>query len=369
MKVLVTGAKGFMGQNLLVPLRRREGVETLEIDVDNASDLEPALAQSDFIFHLAGVNRPQNIEEFESGNTGLTRTIVDTLTKLGRRPKIVFSSSMQAELDNPYGVSKRLAEDELARYGVESGAEVAVYRLRNVFGKWCRPNYNSVTATFCHNVALGLPIEVHEPNRELELVYIDDIIATFLDELDAPRRPELQRQVVRYTKVTLGRLAELIQSFRDSRESLVLPDFGDRFVTELYATYLSYLEGPDFSYDLLSRTDDRGFLAEFVKSKGAGQIFVSRTKPGITRGNHFHASKTEKFLVVEGEGIVRFRNIRTHEKVDHPVNGQHLRVVDIPPGWTHSIVNVGPGEMVTLFWASEIFDPARPDTTFEGVDL
>ena len=301
MTVLVTGAGGFVGKNLLIPLTRREGVEVIPFDVENSDDeLDAALAKADFIFHLAGVNRPLDEEEFKTGNTGLTTTIVDTLLRLGRSPKIVFTSSMQAEIDNPYGKSKKAAEDELVRYSKVSGAEVAIYRLRNVFGKWCRPNYNSVTATFCYNVAHDLPLQVNDPSRELELVYIDDILSVFMAELDSPRNPEPYRQVERYSKVTLGKLADTIQSFKDSRTSLVLPELGDRFVHELYSTYLTYLEGPDFAYDLFSRHDDRGFLAEFIKTPSAGQIFVSRTKPGITRGNHFHHTKTEKFLVVEG---------------------------------------------------------------------
>jgi UDP-2-acetamido-2,6-beta-L-arabino-hexul-4-ose reductase len=365
-KVLVTGAQGFVGQNLRVPLSRREGVEVLAYDVENtASDLEAFLAEADFIYHLAGVNRPQDPEEFKTGNTGLTTTIVDTLIRLGRTPKIVFTSSIQAEQDNPYGHSKKAAEDELLRYNALGGS-VAIYRLRNVFGKWCRPNYNSVTATFCHNIAHDLPIEIRDPAYEVELVYIDDIVHDFLAELETTGDSPF-RQVERFTRVSLGRLAELVQSFRACRETLVLPEFEDRFVTELYATYLSYLDGPNFAYDLNAKHDDRGWLAEFIKTPAAGQIFISRTKPGITRGNHFHATKTEKFLVVEGEGVVHFRDLRTGQRVDHPVNGNVPRVVDIPPGWTHSIENTGTGEMVTLFWASEIFDPNRPDTIWEQV--
>lgn len=368
MTVLVTGAHGFVGKNLVLGLRPVEGLEVLTYgSQDGPAELESALNRADVVFHLAGVNRPPSPDDYEAGNAGITRDLVDTLRRLGRTPKIVYASSIQAEQDNPYGLSKRHAEEALTAFGKETGAEIAIYRLKNVFGKWCRPNYNSVTATFCYNVAHGLPLQVNDPSRELDLVYIDDIVAEFKGELTKERSDEVFRQVPRSTKVTLGRLAELIQGFRDIRTTLVLPNMEDRFVQELYVTYLSYLETPDFAYDLDVKTDNRGFLAEVVKSRQFGQIFISRTKPGITRGNHYHHTKTEKFLVVEGEAVVRFRNMITNEIVEHPVNGMSPRVVDIPPGWTHSIENVGDSELVTLFWASEIFDPGRPDTVFEAV--
>ena len=238
-----------------------------------------------------------------------------------------------------------------------------IFRLKNVFGKWCRPNYNSVTATFCHNIAHDLPISISDPARELDLVYIDDVIAAFIGCLDAPGKHGCARREVEPSyRTTLGELAEKIRSFRASRQTLVLPSFEDAFTRRLYATYLSYLEGEAFAYKLEQKADPRGCLAEFMKSAQFGQLFISRTKPGITRGNHYHHTKTEKFLVVEGDAVVRFRPILGGEVIEHSVSGREFKVVDIPPGYAHSIENIGAGELVTLFWASEIFDPTRPDT-------
>jgi UDP-2-acetamido-2,6-beta-L-arabino-hexul-4-ose reductase len=267
-------------------------------------------------------------------------------------------------LDNPYGVSKRQAEEILQSFSRSRGCPVVIFRLQNAFGKWCRPNYNSVTATFCHNIAHDLPLTISDPNRELELVYIDDIIAMFLAVLDTPPEPGQCefRQVKRSFKVTLGGLAARIRSFRESRRSVVVPSFEDEFTKFLYATYLSYLDGPQFVYELEQKTDQRGSLAEFMKAASFGQVFVSRTKPGVTRGNHFHHTKAEKFLVVEGEAVIRFRHVLNGPVIEHRVSGKDFRVLDIPPGYTHSIENVGTGEMVVLFWASEAFDPQRPDT-------
>lgn len=393
MKALVTGSAGFIGRHLVAALARREGVEVIEYDLGSPPGaLEAGLRTADIVYHLAGVNRPPKVEEFRTGNVGLTEQICAGLERLGRTPVVVLSSSIQALLDNPYGVSKREAEQVLEQWTARSGGRAVIFRLKNVFGKWCQPNYNSVTATFCHNIAHDLPIAISDPARELELVYIDDVVAGLLGVGDGSAAGGLAggrcefREVPRSFRVTLGDLAARIRAFRESRRSLRVPDFADEFNRCLYATYLSYLEGADFAYALEQKTDPRGSLAEFVKSPAAGQIFVSRTKPGITRGNHFHHTKTEKFLVVEGEAIVRFRKIggrpRTPaatasaggttaepapEVIAHPVSGKEFKVVDIPPGYTHSIENVGTGELVTLFWASEVFDPQRPDTYWEEV--
>ncbi len=364
--VLVTGAAGFIGRNLLEALRRTPGVTLAVYDLEQTeAELEAALEKADVIFHLAGVNRPPTVEEFEAGNAGLTRTVCEKLRARGRAPKIVMSSSIQAVLENPYGQSKLHAEEELFAFAADTGAEVVVYRLRNVFGKWCRPNYNSVTATFCHNIARGLPIQISDPSRELELVYIDDIVAAFLGELAAPPQPGGRlAEVPEFHRTTLGALAETLQAFRAQRQTLLLPDFTDQFNKCLYATYLSYLPADEFAYALDQKVDPRGSLAEFVKSPPAGQIFVSRTLPGITRGNHYHHTKTEKFLVLEGDAILRFRHIEGTEIIEYRLSGHEFRVVDIPPGYTHSIENVGATEMVVLFWSSQIFDPACPDTYF-----
>jgi UDP-2-acetamido-2,6-beta-L-arabino-hexul-4-ose reductase len=251
----------------------------------------------------------------------------------------------------------------LTEWSAKTGGRVVILRLKNVFGKWCRPNYNSVTATFCHNIAHDLPIVISDPNRELELVYIDDVVAAFMGCLDdAIASGYEQRDVKPSYRITLSELAGKIRSFRESRRSLVLPSLEDEFTRRLYATYVSYLDGGEFAYCLEQKTDPRGMLAEFMKSAQFGQIFVSRTKPGITRGNHYHHTKTEKFLVVEGEAVIRFRHVGGGDVIEHHVNGRKFKVVDIPPGYAHSIENVGIGELVTLFWASEIFDQTKLDT-------
>jgi UDP-2-acetamido-2,6-beta-L-arabino-hexul-4-ose reductase len=370
MKVLVTGGAGFIGKHVVEALRRLENTEVLEYDLGNSeADLRASLAVADAIFHLAGVNRPKDVSEFQTGNAGLTEQICSILGELDRSPLLVLSSSTQAELDNPYGASKREAEGAVECYAFEANAAAVIFRLTNVFGKWCRPNYNSVVATFCNNVANDLPIEISDPARELELVYIDEVVAAFLDVLGTPPAPgAADRRTANPTfRTTLGGLAATIRGFRESRVNLRVPDFSDGLVKRLYPTYLSYLPKDEFDYGLDIKTDPRGSLAEFVKSDSAGQIFVSRTKPGITRGNHYHHTKTEKFLVLEGSAVIRFRSIRGDEVLEYPVRGDEYRVVDIPPGYTHSITNVGGGEMVVLFWSCEPFDPQHPDTFFEEV--
>jgi UDP-2-acetamido-2,6-beta-L-arabino-hexul-4-ose reductase len=369
MNVLVTGSKGFVGRNLCSVLRTIEQVRGLEFDCDDTpAELEAMLGEAEVIFHLAGVNRPKNEEEFKSGNAGLTEEICAILERLGRSPKIILASSIQAELDNPYGSSKLLAEQALQSFSETTGARTVVYRFKNLFGKWCRPNYNSVTATFCHNIAHNLPLTISDPAHSIELTYIDDVVAALIGEIPSvDGEPEsgfaFGKNLTCYP-VTLGELAELITSFSESRKTLLLPGFDTLLVRALYATYLSYLEGGDFAYSLQIRTDERGCLAEMMKSKAFGQIFVSRTKPGITRGNHYHHTKTEKFMVVEGDAVIRFRKIDGAEIIEHRVSGKEFKVVDIPPGYTHHITNVGNGELVTLFWASEIFNPDKPDTIF-----
>ena len=366
MDVLVTGAEGFVGRNLVVALASVPDVRTLAVDVGSPPRLlADGLRAADIVFHLAGVNRPPVVEDFHRVNASLTEELSLRLMGLGRSPAFVLASSIQAALDNPYGRSKLAAEQVLKRYSEKTGARVVVHRLKNVFGKWGRPNYNSVTATFCHNIAHGLPIEISDPATELELTYIDDVVEAFLGEL-APEDGtgpafRLADPLPSY-RATLGGLAALIQFFRDHRATLTLPDFSDPFTRALYATYLSYLEQGDLSYVLPIRSDDRGSLAEFLKAPAFGQVFVSRTRPGVTRGNHHHQTKTEKFLVVEGNGLVRLRHVGGGAVVQFRVSGGEFRVVDIPPGYTHSIENVGAGELVTVFWACEVFDPSRPDT-------
>lgn len=372
--VLVTGSAGFIGKHLMEALGRRLEVRALGFDIGSTdADLDQALASANVILHLAGVNRPQKVEEFAAGNRDFTAEICAKLNQLGRKPVIVLSSSIQAELENPYGVSKRQAEQVLVDWSEKGGGASVIFRLKNVFGKWCRPNYNSVTATFCHNIAHDLPITISDPSKELELVYIDDVVAAFMAVLDESPVPgtSVRREVPQSYKITLGDMAERIRSFRQARKNLTLPSFADGLTRRLYGMYLSYLEKNDFGYSLDLKTDPRGCLAEFMKSEAFGQIFVSRTKPGITRGNHYHHTKTEKFLVLEGEAIIRFRSIQPGvgeaEVIEYRISGKDFKVVDIPPGYAHSIENVGATEMVVLFWSSEVFDPQRPETYAKGV--
>jgi UDP-2-acetamido-2,6-beta-L-arabino-hexul-4-ose reductase len=367
MNVLVTGARGFIGRNLIAHLRTHQGCVVIPFDIDNSvTELRAALENADIVYHLAGINRPESAEEFETGNAGLTQDICRILRELGRTPIIVMSSSVQAELENPYGVSKRRAEEVLRGFAAQSGAQVRIYRLKNVFGKWSRPNYNSVVATFCHNIANELPIQISDPSRELELICVDDVAKAFLAELPIQAGSTGSRDIPSF-KLTLGDLVGRIQSFHDMRTNLLTPDFALRFNQQLYATYLSYVPDEARCYQIEVKSDQRGNLAEFIKSKAFGQIFVSRTRPGVTRGNHYHHTKTEKFFVVEGEGVIRMRQIESSEVVEYRVRGEVFQVIDIPPGYTHSIENIGSGDMVTLFWASEIFDPDRPDTYFLSV--
>ena len=368
-RILITGGRGFLGRNLAVHLLERKDCETTIFDQgDSAEDLRNSLLEADVIFHLAGVNRPHNPIDFETGNAGLSEHVCQILREGRHSPKIVFSSSIQAELDNPYGVSKAKAEDALRQFASETGACVRIYRLKNLFGKWCRANYNSVTATFCHNIANDLPITVSDPAREVELSYVDDVVAAFLTEIDGRKSEAETGAEIPVYSIQLGDLAGRIQAFHEMRSTLVLPDFADWFNRALYATYLSYVPPAARRHNLEIKSDARGSLAEFIKGKHFGQIFVSRTKPGVTRGNHYHHTKTEKFFVVQGDGLIRMRAVEGGLIEEYPVTGNAYQVIDIPPGFTHSITNVGAGEMVTLFWSSEMFDPNCPDTYYLPVD-
>ena len=359
-----------MGRNLAAHLVERKDCETRIFDQENtAEDLKNWVLGADVIFHLAGVNRPQDPAEFERGNAGLTERVCQLLREAGRSPKIVFSSSIQAEVDNPYGASKAKAENVLRQFSSDTGACVRIYRLKNLFGKWCRPNYNSVTATFCHNIANELPIIVSDPAREVELSYVDDVVAAFLAEIDGQQTSGLAGAEIQSYKIQLGDLAGRIQALHEMKTTLALPDFADWFNRALYATYLSYVPQAALQQKLEIRSDARGSLAEFIKQEHFRQIFVSRTKPGVTRGNHYHHTKTEKFFVVEGHGLIRMRAIEGGPVAEYAVSGSAYQVIDIPPGFTHSITNIGLGEMVTLFWSSEMFDPNSPDTYYLPVDL
>ncbi|NLA41663.1 MAG: SDR family oxidoreductase [Smithella sp.] len=363
--ILITGAAGFIGKNLAVALRRRADVELREYDVQSPADvLNEGLGWADMIYHLAGVNRPVRPEEFQEINFNLTTQICRELERLGRKTVLVLASSTQAVLDNPYGISKRQAEEAVFNFGQRTETPVYTFRLPGVFGKWCRPHYNSVVATFCHSIARDLPITISDPKTEIELVYIDDVVRAFLGVMDGHMQVSDGKYcLVEPTyRMSLGTLATMIRGFRDSRINLTLPDMSNPLVHALYATYISYLPPDSFVYDLSTRCDHRGKLAELLKSPPLGQIFVSRTRPGITRGNHYHDTKAEKFIVLEGEAVIRFRHILGGDVIEYLVADSEFRVVDIPPGYTHSIENVGKGDLIVLFWANEAFLPENPDT-------
>lgn len=367
--VLVTGAKGFIGQNLCLELGLRSDVKVIEYDLDSPSEmLDQGLDTADVIVHLAGVNRPREISEFRTGNADFTAAICEYLRRNRKSPTVILSSSIQAALDNPYGVSKRMAEGEVRQLAADVGAKLCIYRLPNVFGKGCRPNYNSAVATFCHNIARGLDIVVNDHQVDMKLVYIDDVVEEFVRAIDgSPHREGGNCFVPIVHEVKLGRIVELLRAFDSSRTDLQVADQRDAFTKKLYATYLSYLPEDRFSYPLKMNVDHRGSFTEFLKTAERGQVSVNVSKPKITKGNHWHRTKNEKFLVVSGRGVIRFRKLGETNTIEYLVSGDKLEVVDIPPGYTHNIENLGDTDMVTVMWACEPFDPQRPDTVFEPV--
>lgn len=369
MKILVTGANGFIGKNLIAELVNKGYEEIFKFNREtDPSLLDMYTKECDFVFHLAGVNRPRDEKEFMEGNYGLTAQLIELLKKHHNQAPILFTSSIQAEEDNPYGKSKRACEDILISYSKDTMAKALLYRLPNLFGKWCKPNYNSVVATFCHNIARNKDINVSDPNNTLTLSYIDDVIAEFLRALAGNETVnEDYCEVPVKHKIKLGELSDKLYSFKNNRESLIMPSLEEEFDRALYSTFLSYLEEDNFSYKLKKNVDNRGWLAEFIKSQSLGQIFISLTKPGITRGNHWHHTKVEKFLVIQGEALIRFRKIDSENVLNYWVSGEIPEVVDIPAGYTHSIENTGYEDVITLFWACEIFNPEKPDTYFVEV--
>ena len=369
MKILITGAKGFIGKNLVAELKYRKIADILEYDVDtDPTLLDEYCKETDFVFHLAGVNRPKEQAEFMEGNFGFTSTLLEALKKHNNTCPIMISSSIQAELDNPYGKSKKAGEDLLFNYSKETGAKVLVYRFPNVFGKWCRPNYNSAIATFCYNIARDLPITVNDSSVVMNLVYIDDVVSELINAIEGKehRIGDFCEVQVCHT-ITLGEIVELIYSFKRSRDELSIPNMSDCFTKKLYSTYLSYLPEDKFSYELKMNVDNRGSFTEFIKTLDRGQVSVNISKPGITKGNHWHHTKNEKFLVVSGKGVIRFRKYDSEQVIEYYVSGDKLEVVDIPTGYTHNIENLGDTDMVTIMWANEPFDPDRPDTYFMEV--
>jgi len=364
MKVLITGSKGFVGKNLIAELNATTDHELLLFDKEtDVSLLETYCAEVDFIFHLAGVNRPENEEDFFAGNAGFTSTLLNMLKKHQNTCPVMISSSIQANLENHYGLSKKAGENLLKDYNKETGAKILIYRFPNVFGKWCRPNYNSAVATFCNNVAHELPIQMNDPNVVMNLVYIDDVVNELMNALEGNENTvgEFCEVSVVHT-ITLGEILDLIYSFKKSRENRLVPNMLDDFTKKLYSTYLSYLPEDRFSYELTMNVDQRGSFTEFIKTPDRGQVSVNISKPGITKGNHWHHTKNEKFLVVSGKGIVRFRKIDSDKVIEYFVSGDKMEVVDIAPGYTHNIENIGDTDMVTIMWANEAFDPETPDT-------
>lgn len=368
--ILVTGSAGFIGSNLCLALRRLGKHEVLECGTSQSpEELAKLCERADFVFHLAGVNRPKDERGFVEGNINLTHRLCDSLAAANRKAPLVMSSSIQAELDNSYGRSKKAAEEAVLDYQAKTGTPVHVYRFPNVFGKWSRPNYNTVVATFCHHISRGLPVQVSNRATALQFAHVDDIVRAFL-ELAAGAETALlnnPREFAPVYFITLGELHDLIVSFHEGRRKSLLPDLGEPLTQYLYSTYVSFLQTDQLAYPVDLKTDDRGWLFELVKSPKAGQIFVSRTRPGVTRGNHYHDTKTEKFCVIQGQGAIRLRHVLLDDIIEYQVDDRTIRVVDIPPGYTHSIENTGASDMITLFWASEIFDPQRPDTHFGKV--
>ena len=398
MNILITGAVGFVGKNLTAALqsikdgkdRTRPGLEIGELylyDIDSpASLLEEACQKADFVFNLAGVNRPQNQEEFMQGNFGFASTLLDTLKKYNNKCPVMISSSIQAtcigRYDSDYGRSKKAGEELMFSYSKETGAPVLVYRFPNLFGKWCRPNYNSAVATFCNNTANDLPITVNDPTVQLELLYIDDLITEMLDALEGKaHRCEFEgietvlTETGRYCaapvthRVTLGEIVALLESFKAQPQTLVMPEIPENsFAKKLYSTYLSYLPKEKVSFPLKMNVDERGSFTELLKTANCGQFSVNISKPGITKGQHWHHTKWEFFIVVSGKGLIQQRKIGTDEVLNFEVSGDKIETVHMLPGYTHNIINLSDSQdLVTVMWANEQFDPARPDTFFEVV--
>ena len=382
MKVFVTGAKGFVGRNLCAQLNNIKEAkarcygdlvvdEVFEYDIESTeAELERYCQEADFVFNLAGVNRPKDQSEFMTGNLGFASTLLDALKKHKNTCPVMISSSTQAAQDNPYGESKRAGENLLFEYSKDTGAKVLIYRFPNVFGKWCKPNYNSAVATFCNNIANGLDIQVNDPLVVMNLVYVDDVVNELIAALTGDENRVGNYCVVPtvYT-ITLGEIVDLLYAFKANRVSLNVPNVGNAFEKKLYSTYLSYLPKGQFSYPLKMNVDDRGSFTEIIRTNDRGQFSVNISKPHIIKGNHWHHTKNEKFVVVSGNGVIRFRktNEPNAEIIEYFVSGDKIEVVDIPTGYTHNIENLGDTDMVTFMWCNECFDAQHPDTFFETV--
>ena len=378
MKILVTGAAGFVGKNLVAELENisdgkcsfrgiPKDAQILAADIDTpAQTLREYCKDCDFVFHLAGVNRPKEEKEFKEGNFDSLSLLLSYLKEQDNCCPVALSSSTQAALDNPYGESKRQAEQALRAYSQETDAKVYIFRFPGLFGKWCRPNYNSVVATFCYNTANSLELRIDAPKKEINLAYIDDVVRTLLLCVCDGVQPNCEGfcEVFPVYNVSLERIAGLLKKFKEDRIRLQVPFLSDGFERSLYATYLAYLPTKEFSYPLTTHSDHRGSFTEIIRTPDRGQVSVNISKPHITKGNHWHHTKNEKFCVVSGKGVIRFRDIHSDEVIEYFVSGDNMEVVDIPTGYTHNIENIGDTDMITVMWASEAFDPDRPDTYF-----
>lgn len=368
MRIAITGARGFIGCNLQIRLRERGHTahELIPHDIQ-PDELIVLLKGVDFVFHLAGVNRPKEPSEFEQGNHSFTRMLCDTMAGLTHKPRVVYASSIQAAHANPYGQSKRRAEEALLAYGHDNGVKVHVFRLTNVFGKWSRPNYNSAVATFCHNIARDLPITVNDPTTRLRLIYIDDVLTHFCALLEDASAPSGLCVAGPEYEATVGEVASQIQAFRDSRNSLVSERVGVGLVRALYSTYVSFLPTDAFDYPVARHEDPRGVFVEMLKTPDCGQFSYFTAHPGITRGEHYHHTKTEKFLVIKGTAHFGFRHMISNETYEIVTRGGEARIVETIPGWTHNITNIGDDELIVMLWANEIFDRQKPDTIAQKV--
>ncbi len=369
-KILITGSEGFLASNLIVELKNRGYKELLLCNRKTShKELANFTKECDVVFHLAGVNRPKSEDEFWKGNFEFTKELLCGLkeNKTGKL-KIIFSSSVQAELQNEYGKSKKEAENILFDFAEERNVKIFIYRLTNVFGKWCKPNYNNVVATFCSKIAKKEEIEIHNPNAYVNLIYIDDVVRKFIEHIDNNKILKTGFYSIEpIYKITVGDLAKKIYKFLEQRESLFITNMSDDFTKKLYSTYLSYLETGQFKYELVMKSDSRGSFTEFIKMKEYGQVSINVILPGETKGNHWHHTKVEKFLVVSGKASICFRHIITNEKIEFIVCGEKLEVINIPVGYTHNITNIGIENLVTVMWVNEIFDPKNQDTYFEKV--
>lgn len=365
MKILITGSDGFIAKNLIEHLKTHENLQLyLFSKKDSLNILKSYVKEVDFIFHLAGVNRPKEISEFYEGNSNLTRIIIETLKENNKNTSILLSSSIQSELENDYGKSKLEAEKILIDYSKLTQAKIFIYKLPNVFGKWSKPNYNSVISTWCYNIANGLDIQVNDEKVELNLVYVDDVVKSFIKQLKIEEIKDYYVEIETMYKKTLGEIRDLLFAFKENRVNLIIPNVALGFERALYATYLSYLSTNNFSYELKGHRDERGTFYEILKTLNSGQFSLSTTAPGITRGNHYHHTKNEKFLVVKGEALIEFRHIVTNEIISYEVSDKRMEVVEMIPGYTHNIKNIGNEEMILILWANEVFEQNNPDTYF-----